>query len=603
MAPNPASIFTRPKAQCEGCHSLERHRLLYELLCSRQYLDGRPRVLHIAPELGLARVLYTRLGENYVAYDIDPDRYPHVPVKRIDLCRDLTAFCSESFDIVIHNHVLEHLECDYKEVLRQLDRLVAPRGVHAFTVPFMDSGFFRESFSFNEAARLEHFGQTDHVRVFGTQDLTSTIGSVVNVPEPYDATLLLTADRLREIAIPREQWHGYNNNAVFFIEKIKSPTPATSRPSQVAVRSQARPPVCRPTALFVSANGVGRGHLSRQIAIAHRLSRHSAMFLTMSYAARMIAANGFPFQFFPHHAVTGEPTEQWHRILANEIELILDMTGADTLVYDVNFVFDGVIDVLRRRRDSLRSLWVRRAMWPAIHHSYVGAGVHFSTIVEPGDLAEALDDGPTVGDRASVVRVPPVLLTDPSERLSRQDARTAMALPPDHVVIMIDLLSTALEPFARLRNRILRNLLGRRNICVVELEPIQGSLESATADQRHRILRIDSAFRYSRAWDGAVTRCGYNIFHEHVLGGVPTVFVPNEAPEMDRQSLRSGWAEQRGYGLGMTVDPDATELATKLDLICDKSWRERVATECDRLRASGRQNGAHVIAGMIDVIG
>lgn len=599
MAPNPASIFVRPRAQCDGCHSLERHRLLYELLRSRSYLNGARRVLHIAPELGLARALCARFGDGYFACDIDPAKYPGLSVARVDLCDGLAEFSEQSFDIVIHNHVLEHIACDYKTILRQLDLLVAQGGVHAFTVPFM-SGGFRESFSDSESDRLKNFGQTDHYRVFGTEDLSSTIAAVVKVPEAYDASLMVPPERLREIAVPENQWRGYNNNAVFFIEKSGVRAPRTVAPvGGISERPQLPSRDRRPAALFVSANGVGRGHISRQLAIASRLSQRSAFFLTMSYAARMIAANGFPFQFVPHHDATGEPEPEWHANLAREIELALNMSGADTLVYDVNFVFDGVIDVLRARK-PLKSLWIRRAMWPEIHRSYIGAGIHFSTIIEPGDLAEALDEGPTVSDRASVERVPPVLVINPNERLSREQARDALALPRDRTLIMVDLVSTRIDTYVRMRERVLQDLLGRPNTCVVELEPMQKTIGTVTSSDRHRIIRVDGAFRYSAAWDAAVTRCGYNIFHEHILGTVPSIFVPNDAPDMDRQSVRSRWAEENGCGASLAVEPDASQLRSKLNLIFDKAWRERVVSACARLRSDGWQNGAEAIARIID---
>ena len=599
MAPNPASIFVRPKVQCDGCHSLERHRLLYELLQTRSYLNGARRVLHVAPEPGLARALLARFGAGYLACDIDPARYPGLSVTRLDLCTDLARFSERSFDIVIHNHVLEHLACDYKAVLRQLDRLVAPGGVHAFTVPFMEGGF-RESFSDGEADRLKNFGQTDHYRVFSTEDLATTIAAVVEVPELYDVTAMVSPERLREIGVPENQWRGYNNNAVFFIEKgaDAAPGPVAAEGSMAGgmpLRSGER----RPAVLFVSANGVGRGHITRQMAVASRLGRRSAFFLTMSYAARMVAANGFPFQFVPHHDVTGEPAPQWHANLAREIELILDRTGADVLVYDVNFVFDGVIEVLRRRQ-SLKSVWIRRAMWPQAHRSYIGAGVHFSTIVEPADLAEALDDGPTVDHRTSVERVPPVLMLDPADRMTREKARDAFSLPHDQTVVMVDLLPTKIDTYARLRERVLQDLLGRPHTCVVELEPMLGTFDTTTTDVRHRIIRVDAAFRYSRAWDAAITRCGYNIFHEHMLGAVPSIFVPNDAPSMDRQSHRSRWAEVNDYGASLAVEADASQLRGKLDQMLDGAWRERVASNCRRLSGQEWQNGAETIARLID---
>src|SRR5687768_3097298 len=57
--------------------------------------------------------------------------------------------------------------------------------------------------------------------------------------------------------------------------------------------------------LMLSSNGVGLGHITRQLAAAHRLKLTRPVFLTMSYAADIIRAAGFPVQFLAHHGATG----------------------------------------------------------------------------------------------------------------------------------------------------------------------------------------------------------------------------------------------------------------------------------------------------------
>lgn len=597
MPPNSASIFLRPKAQCDGCGSLERHRLLYELLGTRGHLAGQRRVLHIAPEPGLGRMLRARFGDGYVACDADPNRYPGLEAIQLNLCDGLSRFPLGSFDIVIHNHVIEHVACDYRQVLRDLDMLVAPGGVHAFTVPFMEGGFRERIDAPDDAYRLTHFGQTDHVRVFSPVDAAATLGTLVPIPDPYDATALVSAARLAEMAIPQDQWRGYNNNAVFFLEKAGAG--AVTAPAVPA--AAASMPDGGKAVLFVSANGVGRGHITRQMAIAQRLTDRRPVFLTMSYAAGVIAREGFLVQFVPHHDATGEALASWHVNLSRDVTLLLERTGADTLVYDVPVVFDGLIEAMRDR-PALRSFWIRRAMWPAHHKSYLIAGMHFSKIIEPGDLAEALDDGPTVAERSSVVTVPPVLRVEPGERMSRRAAREALGLAGDAPVIMLDLMSTSIASYADLRRRLLDRLLKEPETVIVELMPVFADTGRAPATERHRFVALDDSFRHSAAWDAAVVRCGYNTFHEHVLAGVPSLFVPNEAPDMDRQANRARWAEENGLGATIGVDADAGSIDKAASRLLDPRWRDGVKQASLSLSFRGVpwKNGATAIARLID---
>jgi UDP:flavonoid glycosyltransferase YjiC (YdhE family) len=598
MAPNPDSIFVRRGVQCAACGSLERHRLLYELLNTRGYLDGARRVFHVAPEIGLARLLHAHFGDLYMAVDIDPARYEGVPVRRFDLCHDLAALEPASFDIVIHNHVLEHVACDYQPVLRALDALVAPGGVHAFSLPFMEGGYREDLSDIGDAARLARFGQTDHVRMFSPSDVMATVGTLVDLPDHYDATRLVSPARLSEINIPEAVWRGFNNNAVFFIEKAPGPVRSIPDLQETATTlAEAR----RPAVLFVSANGVGRGHITRQLAIARRLKKRRPVFLTMSYAARLVAKEGHLVQFTPHHKATGENPERWHEMLAHEIETMLDRTGADTLVYDVNFVFDGVIEVLRRR-PSLRSIWVRRAMWPEHHRAYLGAGMHFDHIVEPGDLAEVLDRGPTVDERDTVMRVPPVLRTEPSERLARAAAREALDLEQGATVVMLDLMQTSIEAYARLRDTMLSLLQDTPSLVVLELEPALADASLASRWPLHRIVALDDAYRHSLAWDAAILRCGYNSFQENLLGAVPSLFVPNTQPDMDDQAARARWARENGLALDLAADADGPAVKAALTSLLDPHWRKAASEAMQRLQSvgSGWTNGADAIASLID---
>ena len=98
--------------ECPICHANDRVRLI-DLYCSRPggLFDKHNRLLHVAPELGLAEKWARHPGIDYVPADLDRQRYRHLA--SLQTC-DLQAlpFDEASFDWVICNHVLEHIPYD-----------------------------------------------------------------------------------------------------------------------------------------------------------------------------------------------------------------------------------------------------------------------------------------------------------------------------------------------------------------------------------------------------------------------------------------------------------------------------------------------------------
>ncbi len=357
----------------------------------------------------------------------------------------------------------------------------------------------------------------------------------------------------------------------------------------------------RDDALFVSANGIGQGHLTRQLAVARRLQKGvTAAFLTMSYSASIVRDLGFAAHFLPHHHLTGEEPAVWNARLAEEIELLLDARASRTLVYDVNFVFDGVIEVLRRRQD-LRSVWIRRAMWPQHHAAYLGAGVHFSTIIEPGEFAESYDAGPTVLARERVTMVPPVLLLDPGERMGREEARIALGLPQEATVVLLDI-ARASSPALSERHRQIDALLSARGVHAVELNSALAAAAERTSHRPgHSRLTLYPAWRFSKAFDAMIVRASYNTFHENIAGAMPTLFVPDEAVDMDRQVDRARFAADNDLALFCRLDAPEDEMRAAVGTLLKADARARLTRACEDFLAArgGWRNGADDIADMI----
>jgi len=153
----------RPNAQCPKCRALERHRLLWLFLESRTPLLHRPlSVLHVAPEEALRRRLDGAPNLFYVSGDLQaPDA-----MVRMDLT-DI-PFEDASFDVVLCNHVLEHIPDD-AAALREVFRVLAPGGWAVLQSPVdPDRAETYEDPSVTDPeARRREFGFHEHVRVYG----------------------------------------------------------------------------------------------------------------------------------------------------------------------------------------------------------------------------------------------------------------------------------------------------------------------------------------------------------------------------------------------------------------------------------------------------
>ena len=64
---------------------------------------------------------------------------------------------------------------------------------------------------------------------------------------------------------------------------------------------------------MLSQNGVGLGHVVRQLAIARHLdAENEPIFLSMSQAIKLVADSGYQTEFLPSHVYLGANYEAWH---------------------------------------------------------------------------------------------------------------------------------------------------------------------------------------------------------------------------------------------------------------------------------------------------
>ena len=158
-------------------------------------------------------------GQNYRALDIDPSRYAGLPVERFDLCRDSFDLPPESCDLIVHNHVLEHIECNYTAVLTRLAHALTATGTMLFSVPILSGHFSDELVKAPLEQKIARFGSMLHVRRFGRDFVTETIGMIFRIPERYDLTASFSEAELEEANIPPRHWQKYTGASIFRVQR------------------------------------------------------------------------------------------------------------------------------------------------------------------------------------------------------------------------------------------------------------------------------------------------------------------------------------------------------------------------------------------------
>ena len=166
--------------------SLERHRLLWLYLQnetdffqpeldSDSSKNGNKRiilrdtetssalkVLHFAPEQAFYKRFRKMANLDYLTTDLES---PLADVKA-DICN--LPFTDNEFDVILCNHVLEHIPDDTK-AMQELYRVLKPGGMGIFQIPqdLSRATTFEDDSITDKTERAKIFGQYDHVRIYG----------------------------------------------------------------------------------------------------------------------------------------------------------------------------------------------------------------------------------------------------------------------------------------------------------------------------------------------------------------------------------------------------------------------------------------------------
>ncbi|KAA5824167.1 class I SAM-dependent methyltransferase [Algibacter amylolyticus] len=178
--------------------SLERHRLLWLYLKNEtDFFTAQKSVLHFAPEQCFLKRFRKLKNLNYTTTDL---LSPIADVKA-DICN--LPFEDNSYDIILCNHVLEHIPDDTK-AMQELFRVMKPGGYGIFQIPqdLNRASTFEDDSITDKKERAKIFGQYDHVRVYG-RDYFDKLRSIGFKVKEVDYTASLSAEAITKYCLAK----------------------------------------------------------------------------------------------------------------------------------------------------------------------------------------------------------------------------------------------------------------------------------------------------------------------------------------------------------------------------------------------------------------
>lgn len=189
----------RPNALAPRSLSLERHRLIWLYLTRELALEKKQLyVLHMAPEWCLRRRLQRLPNIRYTTADLkSPWADVHCDIQNL-------PFPADSFDLILCNHVLEHIPDD-RRAMRELLRVMRPGGTALLLVPQnLNMEQTLEDPAINTPALREKFYyQRDHLRLYG-RDYTDRLAQEGFAVETIDYFAQLPDNERIRYALRRE---------------------------------------------------------------------------------------------------------------------------------------------------------------------------------------------------------------------------------------------------------------------------------------------------------------------------------------------------------------------------------------------------------------
>ncbi len=158
---------------CPACLSTARERLIIALLKNQIKISGK-KILHFSPEKNIYN--FIKQHNEVITADIEPLFYKIIDSKIKNEDATSLSFADNSFDVIIGNHILEHIPNDAK-AMQEMYRVLKPGGRAILQVPYSTKILNTlETPEINDPAQQSAlYAQKDHVRIYQLHNYISRL--------------------------------------------------------------------------------------------------------------------------------------------------------------------------------------------------------------------------------------------------------------------------------------------------------------------------------------------------------------------------------------------------------------------------------------------
>ncbi|MBA4168451.1 MAG: class I SAM-dependent methyltransferase [Chitinophagaceae bacterium] len=169
------------------CFIFSISQLIRDVISSYVDIENK-NILHFSPEKNLYKFLKAKA--RIITVDIAPAFYLNIDdaIRYADATR--LQFNDQSFDLLIPNHILEHIPDD-RAAMKEMYRVLRDDGLAILQVPYSETlSSTIEGPFINDPHKQEFlYGQKDHVRIYSRKDYIDRLqecGFCVTVLTPGD---------------------------------------------------------------------------------------------------------------------------------------------------------------------------------------------------------------------------------------------------------------------------------------------------------------------------------------------------------------------------------------------------------------------------------
>lgn len=349
------------------------------------------------------------------------------------------------------------------------------------------------------------------------------------------------------------------------------------------------------TIVFFPTNGVGFGHFTRLFAVARRLKEiepdADIIFFTTMPTLHLLKYEGIPSYHIPGRNMLGDVTaSEWNMLCEENLSNLFSIHNPAVFVFDGTFPYRGMLNAIRGQ-EEIDKVWVRRGTFKkGATRIPVDSIDHFDVIIRPSDSVEAAKDDHSEID-AEIFDCEPIIFASKDELKPREYLRNRLGIPSDAIVAYVQLGAGQINDIESDIAITLSELAKHENVYTVVGESMLGS-PITYEGPRLRFLRDYPNSINFKAFDFAVTACGYNSYHEMIHFGLPSICYPNLNTGMDDQLARARVAEKSGAMIVLT-DINRQSVSSAVEKILDTSTRQRMQIAAVNLI---RDNGADQVA-------